>query len=234
VNHLRKRNGGNKKTGIFKDLTGQVFNKLTVINYDKNDGKWRCKCECGNYHNVTSSALKSGSTKSCGCWGVDSRYKHHLTGTRIYRIYSGMKSRCYNKNNHAYSWYGGRGIYVCKEWLSDPFCFYEWAISNGYGKNLSIDRVDNNREYSPSNCKWSTEKEQGENRRSNRYITINGETKLSLEWSKIFGINQSAICKRMNRGWDEVSAVIMPLRKGGKRTTEDEFNKQKLLFTRSQ
>lgn len=157
---------------------------------------------------------------------------HGMTRTRIYAIFCGMKSRCRNKNNHAYPRYGGRGITVCDEWLNDPQSFIDWALANGYSEKLSIDRINNDKGYSPENCKWSTNVEQSRNRKSNVLITINGDTRLATDWSKELNINQSAIKKRMMRGWDAVSAVTMPLGKGGKRS-QDDFDRAKLFFTAS-
>lgn len=166
-----------------KDLTGQRFGRLTVI-CDSGKRKrsfvvWRCVCDCGNIAEVKTDSLKSGNTKSCGCLHDEraiekckkmndssNKYKTHgMTGTRIFRIYCGMKNRCYNKTNKDYKHYGSRGIKVCDEWLADFMAFYNWAIANGYSDELTIDRKDVNGNYAPDNCKWSTRAEQARNQR---------------------------------------------------------------------
>ena len=153
--------------------TGTRFGKLTVI--EITDRKHRstymysCKCDCGNYTNASSANLKSGNVISCGCHRVESAQTHGLSKTRIYRIYSGMKSRCLNENYHAYKHYGGRGINICDELLGGNGFqdFYDWSMENGYADNLTIDRKDNYKGYSPDNCRWVTQETQARNKRSN-------------------------------------------------------------------
>lgn len=137
-------------------------------------------------------------------------YKDGRKGTRLYRIYNAMKSRCYNPNIPSFKYYGGRGITVCNEWLNDFSTFKEWALNNGYNDNLTIERLDVNGNYEPSNCIWATYKVQANNMRSNRLITINGVTKNLTEWSEYYGINVKTVRDRLKRGWDIISALETP------------------------
>lgn len=119
---------------------------------------------------------------------------------RLYKIYYHMKSRCYNKNEKNYKQYGGRGITICDEWLNDFTAFYNWSIENGYRNDLSIDRIDNNKGYSPDNCRWANYKIQNRNRRGNKYYTINGKTCCLAEWCEILNLNQWTVRSRLRRG----------------------------------
>ena len=159
----------------FIDLVGTRFGKLVVIRKDKpnpsyNGCMWLCKCDCGNLTVANGQNLKSGNTTSCGCYGFERRRrsvtKHGKTGTRIYRIWKAMHTRCLNPNSPPYKYYGGRGIDICEKWLNDFETFHSWAIDNGYQENLTIDRIDTNKGYSPDNCRWITMAEQNKNKRA--------------------------------------------------------------------
>lgn len=144
---------------------------------------------------------------------------------RLYHIWLSMRERCNNKNHVQYANYGGRGIKVCKEW-DDYLSFKEWALSNGYCENLTIDRVDNDKGYSPDNCRWATAKEQANNRRSNHLLTLNGETHNIEWWAQKTGLPRHAIDGRIRRGWSDCEILTTPLlTKGGKiREPRDDFN----------
>ena len=135
---------------------------------------------------------------------------HGKSYTRLFRIYSSMKQRCYCKSAKDYHNYGLRGIRVCDEWKSDFMSFYNWAMSNGYSEELSIDRIDNNGDYEPSNCRWATVKEQARNRRTNKNTSINGITKTAIEWAEISGIKKETLMSRLRYGWSGEKLLSMP------------------------
>lgn len=131
----------------------------------------------------------------------NNRYKHGQYGSRLYETWQTMKKRCSNPNNRQYHLYGGRGIIVCDEWRNDFQAFYDWAMSHGYADDLTIDRIDVNGNYEPSNCRWATMKEQQNNRRNNHLITYNGETKTLKQWSEKIGIDWGVLYSRLKKGW---------------------------------
>lgn len=154
-----------------KDLTNQHFGYLTVlerIGVRNKNVYWRCQCECGNEVIRSTSNLLASKFPSCGCMKNQviskSNTTHGLRDTRLYRIYSGMMTGCYNPRNRAFKWYGERGIAICTEWRNSFKAFYDWAISNGYREDLSIDRIDPDGDYTPSNCRWVTMTIQNQNK----------------------------------------------------------------------
>ena len=197
--------------GKYIDLTGRRFGKLTVIkrveNKITNNGQIKvqflCKCDCGKETIVLSNSLKSGLTKSCGCI-----YRtHNMTNSKIYNVWQSIKTRCFNKNSKSYKEYGGRGIKMCEEWLHEFQAFYNWAIENGYKDGLTIDRIDNNGNYTKENCRWVTMKEQSNNKRTSKYITYNNETHTMAEWSYKLGGSKDLISKRLASGWSIEKAL---------------------------
>lgn len=190
----------------FIDLTGQRFGRLTAIAFVKlgNRSRWLCKCDCGKETYANSTDLKSGHKKSCGCLHDDlSRERltkqnltHGESNTRLYKIWTDIKKRCYCKTFWAYDRYGGRGIALCDEW-HDFMVFKDWCMCNGYTETLTIDRIDNNGNYEPNNCRWVDRKTQANNKSNVRHVTYNGETKTISEWAEIIGINRQTLYNRI-------------------------------------
>lgn len=219
--------------GAFKDLTGQRFGKLVVIeraeDYVSPSGqpkiRWLCQCDCGNKTKVLRECLLSGTTKSCGCLRVECgktiNLKHGCTRKdntdRLYGVWAGMKQRCYNPNHDFYHRYGARGIDVCDEWLNDYVAFKEWAYANGYDENAklnqcTIDRIDSNKGYSPENCRWVNQKVQSNGLCTNHIIEYNGESYTMSQWANILDISYDALKRRIQRGWTIERAFNQPVR----------------------
>lgn len=213
-----------------EDLLGKNFGRLTVVEYvGKNKHRmplWRCKCECGGETITNTRHLKIGKTKSCGCFQKDrvrqTQTTHNLSDSKLYSIWGRMRMACNNPQNCKYYKYGARGIKVCKQWdnLENGFQnFYKWCIENGYkdipnekGRNkLSIDRIDNNGDYCPENCRWVDATTQQNNTRRNHFITYNGETKSLAQWSKEYNISPNTLHHRICRSkWDIEKALTTP------------------------
>lgn len=138
---------------------------------------------------------------------MSGNYKHGMRYTRLYNIWRSMNQRCSNPNTKNYHRYGGRGIRVCDEWKHDFMAFHDWAMANGYSEELTVDRIDNEKGYSPDNCRWSTYKEQENNKSNSRIIECNGASHTLGEWSEITGIRLATIWDRLQRGWTPERAL---------------------------
>lgn len=193
-------------------LIGAHYGRLTPISYAGKSYDSRhqflCKCDCGNEVVVLEKHLRSGNTKSCGCYKRDMGHAanttHGKSKTRLYRVWANMIERCESEDCPNYHRYGGRGIRVCNEW-HDYSKFDEWAVFAGYNPSAkygecTIDRIDVNGDYEPSNCRWITMKEQTDNRECTRRVEFNGECHTLKEWSEITGINYYTLHKRFRRG----------------------------------
>lgn len=205
------------------ELSGKRFGRLTVLGYSHNYNGftyWNCLCDCGNETVVRGVRLTHGKTKSCGCLlsaitAAQNRERAdgHYRDERLYRIYYGIKTRCYNSKEAGYERYGGRGISMCDEWKDDFLKFQEWALSAGYRPDLTIDRVDNDGDYSPENCRWANVKQQSNNRRSNVMLNYGGTQRTVAEWSEIVGIGKNTIYQRLRDGWSAEDALSIPVGK---------------------
>lgn len=202
------------------DITGKHYGRLVAIekvDNDRNNHKrWLCKCECGNEAIVLENDLVTSKTRSCGCYYKETRKTvsktHGGSKTRLFHIWSSMRKRCENPSHKDYGYYGGRGITVCDEW-NEYEAFSKWAYENGYADNLSIDRIDVNKGYSPDNCRWADAITQANNTRRNRMITYNGETKSLAMWARQYDLPQKLVRRRLEDGWSTEKALITPRRK---------------------
>lgn len=213
----------------YENLIGKTFNRLQVLELQDNKTVL-CKCVCGTIKPILAYRLINGAIKSCGCLSrelASQRAKernetHGLTKShaRLYAIWHSIKQRCLYEKNISYKNYGGRGITICDEWKNDFLSFYNWAIENGYDFNCkrgkcTIDRIDNNGNYEPNNCRWVDIDTQAKNKRNNRYIEFNGETKTITQWAKIFGLSHTTIIDRLKAGYTfEKSILKIDYRKG--------------------
>lgn len=210
--------------GKFIDLTGLVFERLTVLEpcYNKNGRiAWLCSCTCNTKIIIRGNHLTSGSTKSCGCLrkqGNYSRHRHTINKvmSKTYAVWHGMIQRCCDPCASNYKNYGGRNppITVCDRWLSKNNGFQNFLEDMGERpKGKTLDRIKNDLGYYKENCRWATRKEQSRNTRRNRYFTFNGETLLLIEFSEKYGIKYSTLKSRIRLGWSIEDAISLPVKK---------------------
>lgn len=193
------------------DLSGQKFGKLTALyeNGKTHDGRilWHCICDCGNELDVVTSSLRRGNTKSCGCYHKEQARINHLKHgdntrektSRLYSVWAGMKTRCYSSKHPEFNIYGGRGIKVCKEWKESFINFKNWSLNNGYCDSLEIDRIDNNKNYCPENCRFITRKENCNNRRNNVKAFFRGAMRTPSQIADMTGLSYFLIYQRIKK-----------------------------------
>ena len=211
----------------FTDLSGEKFYNLKVLSLDHKDEKfrayWKCQCDCGNISIVRSDCLKSGNTMSCGCLGrrlSEERFLKAITthggsGTRLYRIWVGMKYRCNASGTRTGKHYADRGIKVCDDWARDFKAFESWALTSGYESNLTIDRIDVDGNYCPQNCRWITIQEQERNKQNTLSTIYRGEKVTLKDLAERNGIGYNTLWQRIYKlNWSVDRAVTY--RHGGK------------------
>lgn len=216
--------------GKAHDLVGQRFGRLVVLEKETQDIPktkrtyvwWKCKCDCGNIEIVPTTRLVAGITKSCGCYRADvsaERLTTHGHGhrERLYGVWSAMKQRCYYVGSQSYANYVALGITVCDEWLHDYDAFRSWALSNGYDETakrskFKVTRIDRRKGYSPDNCRLVDMQVENRNKRSNIYLTLNGETATLGEMARRHNISNSTLRGRLDRGWSVEDALTKPAR----------------------
>lgn len=208
------------------DITGQKFHRWTVVkrtdSSPKGQAQWLCRCDCGTEKVLKSIVIRRGISKSCGCYKIEVLKERSVTHgntqnrqlSPTYRTWASMLNRCSNPKNDDYTQYGGRGIKVCKEWQH----FQNFLADMGErpkGRH-SIDRIDNDSDYTPENCRWATDNQQARNRSNNHLVTLGGKTLTLTGWSEVLGIRQSTIRRRLRVGWSPEEALTTPLGKSSK------------------
>lgn len=195
-------------------IPGQKFGRLTVLKRAENNPgqqgvRWLCQCECGNVKSIQAGKILNGQTKSCGCFQrermVNMNRRHGMFGTRIYRIWTRMMTRCTNQKARNYADYGGRGIRVCERWKKFEN-FYADMIGT-YRDGLSIDRIDPNGDYYPENCRWETATRQQRNRRITKILEFNGRRQSIADWADELAIPLGTLRERLRRGWTTERAL---------------------------
>lgn len=207
-----------------KTLIGEKFGRLTVEekaerpkHIKSKRAYWKCKCDCGNEIIATTTDLKTGHTKSCGCLRAEKiskmSRKHGKRNERIYDIWRNMRKRCNNPKCDRYKDYGERGIEVCKEWNESFINFYKWSTNSGYNDKLTLDRINVDGNYEPSNCRWQTYKQQNNNKRNTTKVEYKNKEYTLRELSDEFNIDYEALRKRINAyKWEISKAIETPVK----------------------
>lgn len=170
-----------------------------------------CKCDCGNIIEVRGTQIANKTIQSCGCIAIEKHTKrltkHGMFGTRIYTIWNGIKRRCFDITDKGYERYGSRGITMCDEWKNDFISFYKWAMAHGYREDLTLDRINNDGNYEPNNCRWATRKEQARNTRKNKLLNYKGETHCASYWAEKLNLNYYTLLTHLRKGMSVKNAL---------------------------
>lgn len=196
---------------------GDRYERWTIIG-EANKGygtrRFKCRCDCGNISIVRLTHLRQGVSKSCGCLAKElstkRATKHGYSSNPLTKVWRDMNRRCFNPKHKRFKDWGGRGITVCEEWRNLE-TFIKWAKESGYKPGLLLDRIDNDSNYEPSNCRWITMKEQGNNRRNNKLITYRGKTMTQVQWAELINIDPVTLSCRLKRGWSIERSIETPL-----------------------
>lgn len=199
-----------------KDLTGRRFGRLLVLCPERSTQHgmvWHCQCDCGEQRDIYASALTTGRTKSCGCYHDECSRRGTHGGSRSpeYKVWSSLIDRCHNENNRHYKNYGGRGIAVCKRWR-DKFENFINDMGPRPSPSHTVERKNNSCGYSPFNCRWATRKEQQNNMRTNRLVTLKGRTQTVSQWADEVGMKHATLYSRIYHGWSAERAITEPVR----------------------
>lgn len=217
------------KRGVFqpnktRDIAGEKFGSLTAVKFDHRDERkvggqhyWLFLCDCGKEVVLRKSAVTSGNTKRCSCCAAqrsaEANTVHGGVGTRLYREWAGIVQRCTNPKDTSWERYGAKGVTICDEWRSFP-AFRDWAFANGYDDSLTIDRIDPNGNYEPSNCRWASVREQANNKQGTLWIEYGGERLQLSYWAERLGLPYHTLYDRLHRyGWSVDRAFTEPVRR---------------------
>lgn len=204
------------------NLAGQKYGRWTIVELlgknEKNELLIKCICDCGNERTLKLINIKYGSSKSCGCLSKEVHSKHGLKKHPLFMVWCSMRQRCSYEKYPGFHRYGVRGIRVCEEWNNDFKTFHDWAIANGWEVGLSIDRIDNDGNYEPSNCRWATMLTQARNTSKNVMVEHEGEIKCLSEWAKVLNINLCRIARGIKRGHTLAEIIAKPRYKQFKKT----------------
>ncbi len=207
------------------DLTGKKFGRLKVTGRASNHKfktasrvRWFCQCQCGVLRIIDSQRLREGDTKSCGCLKRDTMARvmkaYHTTHggsyTKLYNAWRGLLKRCYNSTDKNYHRYGARGIKVCPSWR---YSFENFRSDMGESHGRILDRINNDGNYEATNCRWTDAKTSSRNRRTARFLTMDGERKTASEWSEITGMNKATMFSRIRAGWTDSDVLTVPVGK---------------------
>lgn len=201
------------------ELKGLKFGYWTIIEFVRVGCSYqkivKVKCCCGKIKDAYLAIIKNGSSASCGCKTIR-KTKHGASKSRLYGVWNGMKDRCYNTNFRQYKDYGGRGIGIHPLWRKDFTIFRYWAIKSGYKQGLELDRIDNDKDYAPLNCRFTTHTQNNRNKRDNRWVDFEGEKRLLIELCEIYSINYKTVDYRIKTGWSIFDSLNTPVNKKSK------------------